>query len=459
MTAIGDKSTLFLIYAYEAEDAGADFDLDAFDAALCKDDRWQFKRLDDSALLPHLDSIRDGRLLRRYGVGAQLGNLFSDRDGPWTLFGSGNARQYVRISDAPSVYVFETGYVFITLGVQPITFELASYQETLNAIVRRGVHELREDSLTDKPRAWSKQHAVNAKDLRAWLAALVPGLAEKVPEGGRDKPVSVGVLFSETPLDAIDRHRLRLAQAPTQNIPPADRDTQIDSHPAIWCPSANEICLFSSLGVQWVINPANEFLRNSVLGMIRGSYVYKWMLVAHQRMYLLRLTSAASETSRSGTVRGADRLRLALLRYTAVINCGHISDEERHDQFYGAIRLALDIDGLYREAKEEITEIHAHAGARQAERLNHVLAFLTVVLTPMGMVVGIFQGDTLPGNTQPLNHSDFSMKTFFTWSGWKSLLGHGPFQLLILCAVVGIALFLFFRSDRRLRDVVHRRRR
>src|SRR5687768_3266381 len=97
---IGDGSTLFLIYAYRAQDVGDDFDLDAFETQLCKDDRWNLKRLDDTALLPHLDSISDGRLLRRYNVGSQLGNLFAERDGPWTLYGNGKTQVQVRVSDA-----------------------------------------------------------------------------------------------------------------------------------------------------------------------------------------------------------------------------------------------------------------------------------------------------------------------------------------------------------------------
>ncbi|HUS26860.1 MAG TPA: hypothetical protein VMZ53_00070, partial [Kofleriaceae bacterium] len=439
-TPIGESSTIFLIYSYEAEGAGPDFDLDAFERQLCANDRWNLKRLDDTALLPHLDAIREGQLLRRYYVGSQLGNLFSERDGPWTLHGEGSAKVQVRISEAPSVYAFETGYVFIAIGVQPVDADLATYQNTLNALVRRGVHGLREGSLPKQANAWTEKHAASARTLRTWLAALVPALKLLIPEGGRENPVSVGALFCETPLDALDRHRLRLAQAHSQDIPPSEHDARTQDHPAIWCPSANEMCLFSSLGVQWVIKPSVPFLRNNLLGMIGSSYLYKWMLVAHQRIYLLRLTSSAVEVSRRGGVQGADRLRVALLRYTAVINCGHISDEERHDQFYGAIRRALDIEGLYEEAKEEITEIHEHAGARQAERINHVLAFLTIVLTPIGMVVGIFQGDTLPWPP-----GQFKLGYLFSWSGWSKLLDHGPFRLLLLCAVIGVALFLFFR--------------
>src|SRR5207342_2199274 len=131
------------------------------------------------------------------------------------------------------------------------------YEDTLNAFVRRGVHLLGADSLPDKAREWTKH--IGAKNLREWLGALVPGLLATVPEGGRDNPVCVGVVFSETPLDAIERHRLRLAHSPAQEIAPSERDSQLDEHPSIWRPSANEICLFSSFGVQWVINPATTF--------------------------------------------------------------------------------------------------------------------------------------------------------------------------------------------------------
>lgn len=131
------------------------------------------------------------------------------------------------------------------------------------------------------------------------------------------------------------------------------------------------------------------------------------------------------------------RLRLALLQYTAKFSFGHVSSEERHDKFYCGLRNALDIGGLFDEVKGEITEIDEYLSDKRADMLNQVLAFLTLVLTPMGLVIGIFQRETIPD----LN---FDLGLLFDDGAlllWAKLLFHPPLWLTILAAVVGFALF------------------
>jgi hypothetical protein len=63
------------------------------------------------------------------------------------------------------------------------------------------------------------------------------------------------------------------------------------------------------------------------------------------------------------------------------------------------LRNALDIEGLFDEVQGEITEIDEYLSDKRADLLNQVLAFLTLVLTPMGLglVIGSLDTGTLSG--------------------------------------------------------------
>jgi hypothetical protein len=111
-----------------------------------------------------------------------------------------------------------------------------------------------------------------------------------------------------------------------------------------------------------------------------------------------------------------------------------VSNEERHDRFYKRVRDALSIDDLLAEVTEEVVEIDTQLAARRAELLNHVLAFLTLVLTPVGIMVGIFQSDTGPG---PLRFHDF-----VSASSWLHLFTHAPFLVVLAAAVTGATIYV-----------------
>ena len=126
-------------------------------------------------------------------------------------------------------------------------------------------------------------------------------------------------------------------------------------------------------------------------------------------------------------------MRMRLLKFIATYNFRHVSSEERHDEFYKRSREALMIDDLLAEVREEVVEIDTQLGARRAETLNHVLAFLTLVLTPVGVFCAVFQTDTVPGK--------FRFYHLVSPEAWLALVTHPPFIFVMCVALVGVIVY------------------
>jgi hypothetical protein len=464
--------------------------------------------------LPHLNiHVRDGRLLRAYEPAGKLSNLFDPRftwlferpprkprkevefdaetsesgrpegqsvpasipppskgeakgDGKKGAEKGGKLDQIpCKIPIPPRVYVIETGYVFVVLGVKPVVQTLTSFQDFYAAVVRRGYNHLLPEHLPRRkagPQGETKPNPLEAMfeeaklddtSLRHWLSMFIPEIMIDAPIGSWPNPMAVNVLYAESLPEASDRHRLRLAHGSDQPIDPSAGDCRIEGHPAMWEPSARELCLFSPVGVTWVVWPIDVKGQLAQFdAALLERYVYKWILVEHERLFLLELSSQCASMSNRPDGRIFGSMRLALLQYTAKFSFGHISSEERHDRFYCGLRGALDISGLFDEVKGEITEIDEYLSDKRADLLNQVLGFLTLVLTPVGLVIGIFERDTLPA-------FDFEFGALFgagAWGPWKSILFHVPLWLLLLSAVVGLFLFTRLLGMDTVRSLVRR---
>jgi hypothetical protein len=192
--------------------------------------------------------------------------------------------------------------------------------------------------------------------------------------------------------------------------------------------------MFSAFGFSWVVHLDDSQFLNDAPHMVRDRYVYKWLLVEHQRLCLLALATECADMSKGLDGSHFAEMRMRLLKFIATYNFRHISNEERHDRFYMRVRAALGIDDLLAEVREEVVEIDTQLAARRAETLNHVIAFLTLVLTPMGIVVGVFQTDTLPGK--------FRFGHLVSASAWGKLFTHAPFLVVLTASVVGAVVYV-----------------
>jgi hypothetical protein len=84
--------------------------------------------------------------------------------------------------------------------------------------------------------------------------------------------------------------------------------------------------------------------------------------------------------------------------------------------------------------REEVVEIDTQLASRRADTLNHVLAFLTLVLTPVGIMVGVFQSETLPGK--------FRLGHLVSATAWSKLATHGPFIVVLTAAILGAIVYV-----------------
>jgi hypothetical protein len=167
---------------------------------------------------------------------------------------------------------------------------------------------------------------------------------------------------------------------------------------------------------------------------VRDRYVYKWLLVEHQRLCLLALATECADMSKGLDGGHFAEMRMRLLKFIATYNFRHISNEERHNRFYTRVRDALGVEELLSEVREEVVEIDTQLAARRAETLNHVIAFLTLVLTPVGIAVGVFQTNTLPGEVR--------FHDFISATSWARLFTHAPFILVLCAATVGAVVYV-----------------
>jgi hypothetical protein len=483
---LGRRSTLFLSYAYQFDAATGD-DLLEKDA---NDERggWKRQKIQGAALLPHLDDyVRKGELLRCYEVANDLRSAFGPRD-RWTLT-DGDKTVDVAITDPPRLYTFDTRYVFMVLGVTPLPprepetstppppptsgeasatpssnpptptnpptpsskkkqrgkvvepdLTLKLIEDTAYHVVRAGVSKVKEPPVQMQRWLEAKKMAPASEQeelltLRRWLARLVPGLPHLAPRGTprTTAPGVFSVILAPKRLEDDDLHRLRLVHRSDQQVEPGA--SVLDEEHGVWRCSSQELCMFSSFGFSWVVEgyESSKFLSDTP-HMIRDRYIYKWLIVEHQRLCLLALATECADMSKGLDGENFAEMRMQLLTFIAKYNFRHISNEERHDRFYRRAQESLAIDDLLEEVREEVVEIDTQLAARRAETLNHVLAFLTLVLTPVGIMVGIFQSETLPGK--------FELHDLITPGAWLKLITYAPFLAVLTAGVLGVVVYV-----------------
>jgi len=481
---LGRRSTLFLSYAYQF-DAKTGDDLLEREADLERG-AWKRQKIQGAALLPHLDDyVRKGELLRCYEVANDLRAAFGPRD-RWTLT-DGDKTVDVAITDPPRLYTFDTRYAFMVLGVTPLPpketepsaqeqlqhaltptppapssgegtassppapsgqkkkqrgkqaepeLTLKLLEDTAYYVVRAGVSKVKEPPIQMQRWLQSKEFGGDEHlTLRRWLARLVPGLPHTAPRGTprTTAPGLFSVVLAPQSLDDDDLHRLRLVHRSDQQVEPGA--SVLDESHGVWRCSSQELCMFSSFGFSWVVEgfESSKFLSDTP-HMIRDRYLYKWLIVEHQRLCLLALATECADMSKGLDGANFAEMRMQLLTFIAKYNFRHISNEERHDRFYRRAQESLAIDDLLEEVREEVVEIDTQLSARRAETLNHVLAFLTLVLTPVGIFVGVFQSDTIPGK--------FQFDQLITPSSWLKLITHPPFIAVLTAALLGATVYV-----------------
>ncbi len=467
-----EKAALFLAYAYRfpkrgGPDADASFDLAKLHAAVSarttkatpsrevriwappppEGTKYRAGSLADD-LLPHIQQhIEDGETIRVIRHGDVLGTWFGELRAPIVFEDrKGMETVSVVIDGPPTLYLLESGIVFVVIGVRPAEPSWPAFLEMQWRIVRRGMHYLPGDTIPRKLREGLESllgsPPTERTSLRVWLAALVAGIEPEPPPGAREAPLSFGLIATRSLPDETQLHRLRLAQRANQELAPSNDGSAASS--LSYRPSANEVCLFSPLATNWVV--ANADAKTIALRRehLARHYALEWVLVQHQRLFLLELSTRCASLAKTllKRIRPEDlygefeALELERLWYFGLFDFSQLSHEERREQFYRAQRAAIDVTGLFEEVRQEITELlsilaerRARDAAFRADALNEAVAVLAFVFTPLGILVGVFQRETLPEN----------LRSPHAW------LTHGPFWAAVLLTCVCVALLVRFR--------------
>ena len=365
---------------------------------------------------------------------------------PWKLVDGGDASVEITITDAPRIYVLDTRYAFIVIGVAPFVkkgeeLTLPMMQDVSYALVplrgnlARRRHLTADDEVDRRSPAGGEGSAAPSALARRARPRSARRGAARIAAHDRARAVQrdpdEGGARQRRPSSPAARASQRSVRRARGGNPNGDDTGE-------WNISNRELCLFSTFGVSWVVTmddaaQSSQFL-NDAPHMVRDRYVYKWLLVEHQRLCLLALATECADMSKVIDGENFAEMRMRLLAFIATYNFRHVSNEERHDRFYKRVRDALSIDDLLAEVREEVVEIDTQLAARRGELLNHVLAFLTLVLTPVGIMCSIFQNDSVPG---PLRLDDFASS-----SSWLHLITHVPFLVVLAAAVVGAAIYV-----------------
>jgi hypothetical protein len=246
-------------------------------------------------------------------------------------------------------------------------------------------------------------------------------------------------VFHEGPLTAQLRRDLRLFNDPRKprGAPPLEQ--KLENDPFVWMPADDQMYLFSGLGAVLAVRSPAELpgqLRG-LRGMFDQHYLYTWTLVEHQRLLLLSLTEGCAMSSRDVQSQDGDHLRHRLLEYMTRFDYTSITDEERQQRFYAKLREVLEVRTVAEEVQKAVDALADHLASKRGDMLNQVLAFLTLVLTPVGLWVGIFQTGTLPPADGPLAFRDLASAEW-----WSRLAVHLPFWLVVATALVGTMIYV-----------------
>jgi hypothetical protein len=218
----------------------------------------------------------------------------------------------------------------------------------------------------------------NTKDADWWREVFVPG--QLIPFAmlyvdGQD--------LSEREIAEL-LYRVRNFFPSERVIQPAPEDLRLD-HPSLLAYAERMWFVFSLEGGAFVaINaPETDFFRREFPTHLRREYFLLFLLTLHQRFTLMSLSQQVSEHWLRGgereRVQAFERIRDALLEFTARGYFSQAMQREHHHQVYRRWQETFQLERLYQEVSDEVREMHEFLQMRQSQKLEKRLNFLTFV--------------------------------------------------------------------------------
>jgi hypothetical protein len=145
--------------------------------------------------------------------------------------------------------------------------------------------------------------------------------------------------------------------------------------------------------------PATEFFRLTLPAHLDQQYFLSYLLALHQRFVLMSFTQQVAEHARDKdpnlSIEAFDRIERNFLEFTARGYFSAAMQRDHHHRVYARWQETFDLDRLYREVRDEITEINAslrrqsslrlEARARRFDQVAAVLVVPAIVLAFLGI--------------------------------------------------------------------------
>lgn len=164
-------------------------------------------------------------------------------------------------------------------------------------------------------------------------------------------------------------------------IHPSEQELQLE-HPNR-LPYAERIWFtFSLEGGAFVAvkTPHTDFFRRELPRRLREQYFLLFLLALYQRFALIRLSQEVSEKWLAGKARerarAFERIRNALLEFTARGYFTQVMQRENHHRAYQKWQEVFQLERLYQEVSGEVREMHDYMLAEQTRRLERRLNLL-----------------------------------------------------------------------------------
>ncbi|MGA9120755.1 MAG: hypothetical protein WB699_15425, partial [Bacteroidota bacterium] len=171
--------------------------------------------------------------------------------------------------------------------------------------------------------------------------------------------------------------RLRHFFGMQQLMRPAPEDLSL-SNPSLLPYSEGQWFVFSLDGTAFIAaNPPDTvFLKQTMPDHLRDRYFLLFLIVLHQRFALMDLSDrVAHEWLRGdelGRAAAFERIRDALLQFTARGYFSQVMQTEHHHTVYRRWQDTFQVELLYREVNDEVREMHGSLMLRRTEKLQEL---------------------------------------------------------------------------------------
>lgn len=180
----------------------------------------------------------------------------------------------------------------------------------------------------------------------------------------------VGLLLEGLEDEAIaeEIYRLQNFFHARQEIYPGPNDLRLDR--ASLLPYANRQWFFFSLdggGFIAANPPSTDFFRETLPDHLRRHYFLLFLIVAHQRYALMRISEDVADQWKLETpnveaisATSFERIRNQLLSFTARGYFSQVMQREHHHRCYQKWQEIFQVKRLYREVSDEVSEMHGY---------------------------------------------------------------------------------------------------